>query len=530
MSFKKAHLQCPDCGSSDALAVNEDGSSKCFSCGVFRPSERLEGSAATSVLGKPQKPLRAPPDAFAAGFEDRSISMSTASAFGVLQDSLGSAFFPYYHKDTLVGWKERGPEKTFKWEGDAKAAGLFGAQLFKEGGKYVTIFEGELDALAGYQMMGSKWPAVSVKNGAQGALNDCKASFQFLDSFDNIVICFDNDAAGKDAALKVAELFGGKALLFPHHDDYKDACEYLQDRKGPTFLKAWWDSKPYKPEGIVSVGDIMERLLTPPEPGVPWAFDTLTELTYGRRKGEIYTFGAGVGVGKTDVFTQQIAYDTDVLGKKCGVIYLEQNVVETVQRIAGKLDRKLYHIPGEDWTTAEYHQSLQRLQDRDTLMLFDHWGTMEWEKLKGIMRFFRKAYDIEHIYLDHLTALSANAEDERRSLDAIMADMAGLAQNLGVVLHVISHLATPEGKPHEEGGRVMEKHFRGSRAIAQWSHFMFDLERNKQAEDPLQRQTTTFRILKDRFTGRGTGMKFGLLYNQKTGILTETALIDEEPL
>ena len=27
-------------------------------------------------------------------------------------------------------------------------------------------------------------------------------------------------------------------------------------------------------------------------PGVPWCFETLTDLTYGRRKGELYAFGA----------------------------------------------------------------------------------------------------------------------------------------------------------------------------------------------------------------------------------------------
>lgn len=111
MTFKKAHQQCPDCGSSDALGVNDDGSTKCFSCGVYRPSERLEGSAATSVSERVKKPLRTPPDAFAAGFEERGISMSTASTFGVLQDSLGSAFFPYFRKDEQVGWKEEGKRR-----------------------------------------------------------------------------------------------------------------------------------------------------------------------------------------------------------------------------------------------------------------------------------------------------------------------------------------------------------------------------------------------------------------------------------
>ena len=39
-NFVKVHQPCPDCGSSDALAVNKDGSTKCFSCGKFTPKNQ----------------------------------------------------------------------------------------------------------------------------------------------------------------------------------------------------------------------------------------------------------------------------------------------------------------------------------------------------------------------------------------------------------------------------------------------------------------------------------------------------------
>ena len=32
------HQPCPDCGSSDALTHNADGSTKCYSCGLFTPN------------------------------------------------------------------------------------------------------------------------------------------------------------------------------------------------------------------------------------------------------------------------------------------------------------------------------------------------------------------------------------------------------------------------------------------------------------------------------------------------------------
>jgi uncharacterized Zn finger protein len=39
MAFKKIHQPCPDCGGTDPLAVNQDGSTKCFNCGTYRRDE-----------------------------------------------------------------------------------------------------------------------------------------------------------------------------------------------------------------------------------------------------------------------------------------------------------------------------------------------------------------------------------------------------------------------------------------------------------------------------------------------------------
>lgn len=516
------HTSCDECGSSDGNAVYDDNHSYCHVCQTWKND--VDGSTTTTKHTKVNK-MQIKGEVKA--IQDRGILATSAEFYGVTQ-YLGNHYYPYSDDTgTVVAAKVRNVEnKDFHTEGQWNKAVLFGQQKFAKGGKYLTITEGELDCLAAFQLMGSKWPVVSIRNGAAAAVKDIRANFEYVDSFDEVVICFDADAPGKKAALEVANLLGSKAKIFKHAEGLKDACEYLQ-KKSIDFTKLWWAAEQWKPEGIVTVSDIKERLLTPPTPGVPWAFQTLTELTYGRRKGELYAFGAGVGVGKTDVFTQQIAYDIETLNEKVGVIYLEQNVVETAQRVAGKLDKRLYHVPDADWTRDQYVASVDRLEQRGQLYMMEHFGAMDWNTIKGIIRYFAKAFDIKMIYLDHLTALSANEQDERRALDGIMADMASLAQQDGLIIHFISHLTTPDGKPHEEGGRVMEKHFTGSRAIARWSHYMFGLERDKQAEDPTMRQTTTFRVLKDRFTGRATAEKFGLRYDKHSGILSECELVEE---
>ena len=49
---------------------------------------------------------------------------------------------------------------------------------------------------------------------------------------------------------------------------------------------------------------------------------------------------------------------------------------------------------------------------------------------------------------------------------------------------------------------------------------MFGLERHQQDEDPAWRSVTTFRCLKDRYTGMATGAVMALLYTQETGLLS----------
>lgn len=93
-------------------------------------------------------------------------------------------------------------EKKFAYEGNSKKALLFGQNLFNKGAKYITLTEGEIDALSAYQMLGSKYPCVSLRNGVAGVANDIRQSYDWLISFDNIVICFDDDEVGRQASKK----------------------------------------------------------------------------------------------------------------------------------------------------------------------------------------------------------------------------------------------------------------------------------------------------------------------------------------
>ena len=150
-----------------------------------------------------------------AAIPDRRISQAIAQKYGVTveysaQGQIVKHHYPYHDKDssTPTGTKVRIVDnKSFYATGEFGNVGLFGQQAFKGGGKYVTITEGEADALAVHEMFDGKWPVVSIRSGASGASKDIKENLEWLESFENVVICFDNDKAGQEASKAVLDLF-----------------------------------------------------------------------------------------------------------------------------------------------------------------------------------------------------------------------------------------------------------------------------------------------------------------------------------
>jgi twinkle protein len=217
-----------------------------------------------------------------------------------------------------------------------------------------------------------------------------------------------------------------------------------------------------------------------------------------------------------------IDFDVRVLGIPTGVIYLEQDVTETIRRIAGKAARKAFHVPDGSWTDEEFERAVDELEARP-LALYDNFGACDWPTIKARIKYMAQVEGCEHIYLDHLTALAAAEADERKALEQIMQELASLAKALRIIIHFVSHLTTPDqGPSHEEGGRVTIRQFKGSRAIGFWSHILWGMERNQQHEDVAMQTFTILRCLKDRFTGRATGKVFGMVYDQASGMLRES--------
>ena len=525
------HVACDDCGSSDAVSINTEGWSTCFACNIrkkidgdYTPKERIVTATPLSanvidlLTNKQYRTLT-----------DRKISRETCEKYKCLLDG-EDIIFGYTTKDgVLTATKTRKPSKDFIIQGDWKAAALYGQNLFSAGGKYVTIVEGELDALAAYQMLGSKWPVVSIRNGASGALKDCKAQYEWLTTFENIIICFDGDEAGIKASNQVAELFGSKAKVFKHTPSNKDACDYQRKNLGKEFSDIWWNADQFVPDGIINGASLYDEVMKPIQPcdcDYPWA--GLNKLTYGIRKGELVTITAGSGLGKSQVLREMIWHIFNKTDEGIGALFLEEGTKKTGLSIMSLAANKPLHLPDCEATQQEKDDAFHATLGTGRLYLFDHFGSTSVDNIINRVRYLAKGLGCGYIFLDHISiVVSAQASgDERKAIDEIMTRLRMLVQETGVALIVVSHLKRPDGKGHEEGAATSLAQLRGSGSIAQLSDMVLGLERNGQAEDPEERNTTHVRVLKNRFCGI-TGPAGRLLFNHVTGRMFERTDEDE---
>ena len=515
----------PKCDTEYGNVQHKLGYSFCFAC---------ETRFGDNILSMPKQEVKPMSTTGNWGeLSDRKISVDTAKKYNTKIKSDGSIITHhlYGYFDELgnqIATKVRQTKDKKMWsEGDISDAVLFGQNIFSPKGKYITVCEGEVDAMSAYQMMGSKWPCISIKTGAAGALRDCKKAFTYLDSFDTVVLCFDMDKQGRKATEEVAQLFAPNKCKIAHLE-HKDSNEYLKMGKGKDFSQVWWNAQPYTPAGIINLKDIGSSLYDEEycETSLyPWP--KMNEKTYGMRTGELVTFTSGAGMGKSSVMRELMHHLLRNTEDNIGVLALEESVKNTAWNIMSvEASSRLYiKEVREGFTREELVQWQENTINSGRFFAFDHFGSIGNDEILSRIRFMAQALGCKWIVLDHLSILVSGQEesfgDERKSIDMLMTKLRSLVEQTGIGLLLVSHLRRPSGdRGHEEGKEVSLSHLRGSASIAHLSDGVIALERNQQEDDDILSNTTTVRILKNRYTGE-TGIATHLFYDRKTGRMTE---------
>ena len=513
------HIPCDACGSKDNAAIYDDGHTFCFGCEAYTPGDESQ------EITNPPKLNKNLIDGYFAQLTARGISEETCRLYDYrIGEYLGRPVqIENYRNEAgeIVVQKTRDENKNFNVLGDSIHLSLFGQHLWTTG-KKIVVTEGAMDAMTVSQVQNNKWPVVSVPNGAQSAKKSLLKAWDFLENFEEIILMFDDDDAGRKSAVECAESLPVGRVKIARVPGYKDANEALLDGQERAIIDAIWSAREWRPDGIVHFKDLSKIAVeSDAESTVTYPYKKLNEITKGIRQSTLITICAGSGVGKS-TFVTELAYHLNQSGMNIGLLLLEEENKRSVRALCGiHLQKNIVQDP-EVATDEEILKAHSELSQNGTIALFDHFGATNLDVIKSRIQYMAKAMGCTHIFLDHLSIVISSMTlnkgvDERRLVDAACTELRTLVQELKITLFMVSHLSRPQGTGHEAGGRVQLSQLRSSHSIAQLSDFCIAMNVDPEVKD--QRELV---VLKNRFSGE-VGYGGTLKYRRDLGRLIDAS-------
>lgn len=470
----------------------------------------------------------------------RGIKEKVSSFYGVRyeyrqegdQMVVESCLYPTTIGKELVGFKRRIHPKDFsKPIGQVgKDVDLFGQIRFADRSHTVVITGGEHDALAAYQMLSenldNKYELPAVVSGTTGETSMYKqvqAQYPFFEKFKKIIVCMDNDKAGNEAFENIVKVLP-RNKVYRMQMDLKDANQYLEEGRAKDFVKAFWSARLYTPAGVYASNVLYEAALECLESKMitlpPFMRVAANMLGGGLVEEEITVILAKTSIGKT-LMVNEITKHIIVAHPEhtLGILSLEA----TYKKYSRNLLSSFLHIPLHRKTPEEKFQILE--ENKEKILDF-------YEREDGSPRFYvcdDRGADVESIkekvlemiiyfgvtilvidpYSDLLSGMDVQAQEELATwLKRIMKEYA-------ITIIVISHV-----KKSANGGNehLTEDDAMGSSFLAKGAGITLALERDKAAEDPVERNTTHCFILKNReFSETGPAGQF--YYDIRTATL-----------
>jgi len=488
--------------------------------------------------------------------KERNLRKETLEKFGVkvaVSTKDGKTpiaiYFPSYNqKGKVVGYKKMDLSKDKSEKGHWTTIGsvkiqnkMFGQNVAEEIQRKknnVVATEGEMDCLSVYQAMcdqvkGTKFEGiqpfvVSIPMGTANAVESFTVNKDFIQSFENVTIFFDNDESTPEQKLKgivkgidarhlvAGSLVGTEVSLYTVTTPakYKDASDMLQDNKSDDLAKlVQFEKRPYSPEKVISASSVsFEELITPREKGVIVdCFPRLNDALNGFRLNELTMILAPSNVGKS-VCTSLLAHRFMDAGHKIGMIFLEEGKKETLQRIiAAELKvnyLKFMRDPLSVASKEEIERVYKEITDGDKLFMLDHFGSLPIDDLMSKIRHMVLVDGCKYILLDHISAVISGLEsdNERKDLDMAMTQLAAFCSAYKVHMIVVSHInrtdsaqfLPPKGKEGQPFWvNVRKESARGSAALEQFSWNILALE--PEILSDFSRGRVRWKVLKTRF-------------------------------
>lgn len=401
----------------------------------------------------------------------RKLSAEAIKAYSVVSKGDKHIMFPHLRDGVLCNFKLRNIED----KKDMRVAGgceqmLFGWQAIDPHARSIVICEGELDALSLWQY---GHPALSVFSGA-GNFAWLDNEYPFLERFDDIYLCFDNDDAGRDGCSKLIERLGRDRCMVVTLPK-KDANQCLMDGVEKDRIdEAFSNAASLAPDNLRGASSFVNDVLHLFYPasgdvaGVMLPWPRLMQLVH-LRSSEMSIWTGISGHGKSQLLGQVMLSAADQ-GERICIASLEMKPGRTIQRMVRQA------LGTSQPTTSDIKTAMQWMEGR--FWFYDFVGEVETDRLMDIFAYARKRYGCSQFVIDNLMMLDASEEDLDKQSKTIKKLMAFKSEH-NCHIHLVAHAR--KGQDESKAPRKMD--VKGSGNIVNQADNLFSLWRNKAKEE-----------------------------------------------
>jgi twinkle protein len=197
---------------------------------------------------------------------------------------------------------------------------------------------------------------------------------------------------------------------------------------------------------------------------LPWE---KTHLYVRIRPGELSLWAGINGHGKSMILNQ-VALSLARQDAKVCIASMEMKPVTTMARAA----RQAFGgIPERDWI-VQFHKATD-----DRIWLYDQQGTVDSEKMIGVIRYAAAELGVDNFVIDSLLKCGIPEDDNTRQKDFV-DQLTSLARDLDIHIHLVVH----SRKQQNEFSMPGKMDIRGSSSIADQADNVFSCWRNKAKE------------------------------------------------